>query len=387
MSFSKFLLLLISLLLSFNFICQSIQIGHTTSLFYDSSRNRNIETEIYYPAISSGDNEPIAIGSFPVIIFGHGFLMDWESYQNVWDQLVPNGYIICFPTTEMGISPNHQNFGEDLKYLANRMQQENGNTNSILYNSINSSTCLMGHSMGGGASFLAASNNPNISTLINFAAAETSPSAIAASNNISASTLIFSGQDDCVTPPADHQNLMFSGLNTNCKVQIEIIDGVHCYFANENLNCSFGESFCNPNITITREYQQSVMNDFVTPWLDFTLKQDSNALLSFNDSLQFSNRINHSKNCNQLGNSNLDNNFDFNIYPNPIIDKLNLITPSNSVNGTLKIYNLFGSLLKEEIIIKAETKINFSDYPNGSYILVFKSKFNNKTVKAIKFNH
>jgi len=49
---------------------------HTTVTFVDSSRsNRQINTEIYYPAKSAGNNTPIATGVFPLITFGHGFVM------------------------------------------------------------------------------------------------------------------------------------------------------------------------------------------------------------------------------------------------------------------------------------------------------------------------
>jgi hypothetical protein len=125
--------------------------------------------------------------------------MSWESYENFWTELVPNGYLICFPTTEMTLTPSHENFGLDLKFAATQMQNENNDNSSLFFNSLAPKTGLLGHSMGGGASFLAAENNSIISTLVTFAAAETNPSAISASLNITVSTLIFSGDDDCVT--------------------------------------------------------------------------------------------------------------------------------------------------------------------------------------------
>ena len=132
----------------------------------------------------------------------------------------------------------------------------------------------------------------------NFAAAETSPSAISAASNITIPTLIFSGEDDCVAPPISNQNIMFDSLNSICKTQINIINGGHCYFANENTLCSFGESSCNPNLNITRNEQQSVTNDFLKIWLNFYLKSDQNSFSVFNDSLQSSNRITYSQFCN-----------------------------------------------------------------------------------------
>ena len=52
------------------------QVGHFNTTYQDPSRgNRNIETEVYYPATTAGDNTPMTPGQFPVIVFGHGFVM------------------------------------------------------------------------------------------------------------------------------------------------------------------------------------------------------------------------------------------------------------------------------------------------------------------------
>mgnify|MGYP001050815746 FL=1 len=86
------------------------------------------------------------------------------------------------------------------------MQNETQDSTSLFFNSLAPKTGLIGHSMVGGASFLAAENNSNIHALINFAAAETTPSAISAARGITVPSLIFSGDDDCVAPPINHQN-------------------------------------------------------------------------------------------------------------------------------------------------------------------------------------
>jgi pimeloyl-ACP methyl ester carboxylesterase len=292
------LVLIFFLFFSSNSFAQTYNIGHTSTVLYDNTRIRDVNTEIYYPADSNGDDVSISIGNFPVLVFGHGFLISWEAYENFWISLVSEGYILCFPTTEMGFTPNHQIFADDLRFISSQMQIESQNSSSIFYNSVLPKTGIMGHSMGGGASFLATENNPNIITLINFAAAETSPSAISAASNITIPSLIFSGEDDCVSPPISNQNIMFDSLNSICKTQINIINGGHCYFANENMLCSFGESSCNPNLNITRNEQQSVTNDFLKIWLNFYLKSDQNSFSIFNDSLQSSNRITYSQFCN-----------------------------------------------------------------------------------------
>ena len=116
------LLLIFSLTSSW---CQPFAIGHSTINFIDSSRgNRSIATEIYYPADEAGDNVSLTIASmqtFPVLTFGHGFVMTWDAYQNIWEAMVPRGYIMAFPKTEGGISPSHIEFGKDLAFVSTQV--------------------------------------------------------------------------------------------------------------------------------------------------------------------------------------------------------------------------------------------------------------------------
>ena len=381
---AKIYLVVILIICSSNIFAQTYNIGHISTDFYDNARNRNIATEIYYPSDTNGDNVPISIGNFPIIVFGHGFLMSWDSYDNFWNSLVPEGYILCFPTTEMGFAPNHQFFAEDLSFIASKMQMESLDNSSIFYNSVLPKTGILGHSMGGGASFLAAENNPNINTLINFAAAETNPSAISAASNITIPSLIFSGDDDCVAPPINHQNIMFDSLNSNCKTQINIINGGHCYFANENVLCSFGESSCNPSLSILRAEQQSVTNDFLKIWLNYSLKSDQSSFTIFNDSLQSSNRITYSQYCNSMGIEDQNKLDEINIYPNPVIEILNIYVPLELIDGELVLLNMFGQELQKKIISNKLTEINLSNFESGSYFIFIKKEAVVKKYKIIK---
>ncbi|MBL6869699.1 MAG: T9SS type A sorting domain-containing protein, partial [Flavobacteriales bacterium] len=230
-------------------------------------------------------------------------------------------------------------------------------------------------------------NNPNINTLVNFAATETNPSAILAASNITIPSLIFSGEDDCVAPPVSHQNILFDSLNSNCKTQINIISGGHCYFANENVLCSFGESSCNPNLNILRSEQQSVTSDFLKIWLNFSLKSDQNSFSIFNDSLQSSNRITYSQYCNGTGIVSQNKVDEINIYPNPVTEILNIDIPLEFINGKLVLLNMFGQELHKEIITNKLTKINLSNFESGNYFIFLKNEAVVKKNKIIKVVH
>lgn len=285
------------LLLPFISYAQDYNIGHTELEFYDETRDRIIPTKIYYPSDQNGENVAISNSSFPIIVFGHGFLIGWETYSNFWLELVPKGYILSFPTTEMSFSANHEGFGQDLKFVADAMLELENEINSIFFNSIIPNTAIMGHSMGGGASFLSSTNSASITTLINFAAAETSPSAISAALDVNIPTLVFAGEEDCVTPPTSNQIPMYDATNSSCKTFINIKYGGHCYFANDNFACNFGESSCSSGLDISREQQQDVTFDFLNLWLDYTLYNNEYSVIEFNDSLQTSMRINYQQSC------------------------------------------------------------------------------------------
>lgn len=296
---NKKIVLFFAILFSLTMNAQPYAVGHTQITYTDPARaGRSIQTEIYYPAATAGTSVPVVSGTYPIIVFGHGFVMAWDAYQNIWDDLVPQGYIVAFPRTEGSFSPSHLEFGKDLKFLVTKLQSESStNVSSIFYNRINSKSAIMGHSMGGGSAFLAAESNSTITTMVTFAAANTTPSSITAAQNVIVPSLVFSGENDCVAPPVDHQNKMYDSLATTCKTLISIKGGAHCEFANNNFNCSFGQSTCTPTPTITRAQQQDAVSDLLKLWLEYYLKDNCNSWDVFNDSLVASPRITHQQDC------------------------------------------------------------------------------------------
>ncbi|WP_412986619.1 alpha/beta hydrolase family protein [Pontimicrobium sp. IMCC45349] len=264
----------------------TIQVGHTVVNFNDANRDRTIETHIYYPAQNSGTDVEVLTGEYPVLVFGHGFLMEWNAYQSLWETLVGEGYIVCFPNTETGFTPSHQDFALDLNQVAIQMQSENDNTNSIFNNRIIAKTAMLGHSMGGGSALLAAQNNTEIDAVITLAAAETNPSAIAASIQIEVPVLMLLGENDCVAPAAEHQLPMYENLNSNCKVYAEIAEGTHCNFADANSNCDLGEIFCASETSITKDAQIETTLNLMKSWLSYTLKDNVEAFTELESQLQ-----------------------------------------------------------------------------------------------------
>jgi dienelactone hydrolase len=251
-------------------------IGHSTMTFTDAMRNdRQILCEIYYPGVSDGDEVAAADGVFPQVIFGHGFLMTYEAYENIWQYLVPFGYVMIFPTTEGGIIPDHAEFGLDLAYVASHFfDDEANNSSGLFYNRLMDTYAIMGHSMGGGATWLAASGNDGPVCIAGLAPAETNPSAIAASGAVICPALVLSGSSDAVTPPQDHHIPIYDGSGSECKVFVDIIDGSHCGYANSGTLCDIGELGFSG---MPRETQQPITHDLLKAWFDYHLMGISSA--------------------------------------------------------------------------------------------------------------
>ncbi len=353
-------------------IAQSI--GHSTVTFIDSSRNnRQIATEIYYPATTSGNNTTISTGAFPIIVFGHGFVMAWSSYQNFWETLVPEGYILVFPKTESSFSPSHAEFGADFRFLIKKIKMDGAGV-AIPSTSIGTTSAIMGHSMGGGSSFLAAENNTDISTLVAFAAANTNPSSITASKQVTVPTLSFSGGNDCVTPPSQHQDHMHDFTAAKFKTQVYITGGGHCYFANSNFNCSFGEATCSPSPTITREEQQSTVNELLKLWLSYFLKGECAKAQEFQNMLSGSSKITFRQSqsiaCTSRTAESYDKQNSIAVFPNPSQESITLELKQENIESIL-----FYDITKKEVSRHTLTSplptvlMNISSLPSGIYFI------------------
>ncbi len=276
------------------------EIGHRFITWTDPDRgNRQIGTHVYYPADTPGDNVPIGGGGevqFPVAVFGHGYIMVYSAYENIWTSLVPEGYIVALPTTEGNLFPSHLNFGLDISFLADAIREDGSDPASPFFGAVAQTAVVMGHSMGGGASVLAASQNPTITAVANLAAANTNPSAIDAAANVTAEALMFAGSLDCVTPPQNHQIPIYENLSSECRTLITITGASHCQFAEYNYFCSLGEGGCD-DPTITRTQQHAIVDHFLLPWLDAVLKDDLAAWDLFQQRLDESTQVTHEQDC------------------------------------------------------------------------------------------
>lgn len=245
------------------------ELGRISVSWPDPARaNRLVTADVWYPADSAGVGVPIATppaGGFPVIAFGHGYLMVTTRYAYLWQALVPEGYVMAMATTGGELFPSHQDFALDLGFLIRRLEQESATPGSLFEGALSPLSAVMGHSMGGGASVLAASYDASIDAVINLAAAETSPSAIAAAPGVTQPSLMIAGSSDCVTPVGQHQAPIHAALSSACKHLVVLAGASHCQFAAQDFFCSLGETGC--TASMDRATQQALTVALARSWL------------------------------------------------------------------------------------------------------------------------
>jgi len=380
----KFSTTLILLLFAINLMAQ-FPIGSRTVSYTDPARsNRTIGAEIYYPATSAGANATVANGEFPVLAFGHGFVMSVSAYDLIWQRIVPEGYIMILPTTEGSISPSHNNFGQDLAFLISKLRSENLNASSPFFGKIASTSAVMGHSMGGGSSFLAAEFDSTITAIATLAAANTNPPSISAATNVEIPALVFSGANDCVTPADDHQIPMYDSLASACKTFISINGASHCQFANSNFLCSTGEATCQPAATISRTVQLNTVFTYLLPWLDYQLKADTAAGNDFQTLLLGSSGLSYEQNCSLttvsgIGQTQSDL---FSLILQQNADYA-ILRSAQFENAEFALIDLSGrAIFSNKVINSSETTIDLSSLNKGFYLL--KVNVGSKTEKVFK---
>lgn len=387
------LMLACTLLSSTRLFAQPFAVGSTVLNVYDSSRTgglaiasaanwgnagRVIGTRIYYPATASGAETPAATGQFPTVVFGHGFVMTYDSYNTLYEALAAEGFVVALPVTEDGFSPVHADFAADLAFLARRLPLLH--TNGIapaLQGHISPRTALGGHSMGAGCSMIGARNNQDIFALFNLATAESNTSGIsslAGAPDVSTPTLIISGERDCVADTAV-QKQHFDALGAPLKYRAVLRDLTHCDFGNgSSLACTFGQSSAGcPNTVPNAQANEAVLH-YLVPFLQRCLMNDCIAADTFMQRINRSDiRIVGRESVGDLrcypatvsGTSFRT----ISIFPNPATDRW-IVEGPNTEPVKLSIIDALGRCLWKAEAAAKEIQIPCALWPSGSYRLL-----------------
>ena len=187
---------------------------------------------LYYPATAAGSNTAFdASGApYPGVTFGHGFLTQPGLYGSTLRHLASWGHFVAATTTQTGLLPSHSAFALDMRHCLTWYEQQNANAASPYFGAIDVARFgAFGHSMGGGATILAAAADARIKALAPMAPADTNPSAIAAMASVQAPSRLVCGNQDTIVPTGSNGQLMYDAA-PGARQLLTILGGWHCGF-------------------------------------------------------------------------------------------------------------------------------------------------------------
>ena len=201
---------------------------------------------LYYPALAAGAGAPFdaTAAPYPGVSFGHGFLQPVDSYASTLRHLATWGHFAIATTTQGGFLPNHSAFADDMRHCLTWLELRNVDPTSPFVGAVDVAAFgLAGHSMGGGASLLAAAADPRVRAVVPMAPANTNPSSIAAAANVGAPLRIVVGSQDTIVPTNSNGALMFAAA-PGPRQRVDIQGGWHCGFVDTvvfgGLGCDSG---------------------------------------------------------------------------------------------------------------------------------------------------
>ena len=165
-------------------------------------------------------------------------------------------------------------------------------------------------------------------------------------------------------------------MSSTCKTFVNIVGGAHCYFANTNFNCDFGEGSSSTGISITRADQQTRTYSILDSWLDYQLFNNSSAYTTFQNSLVASpSTLITETTCTFLTLNDLENEL-LVLSPNPTNSIVTFVNPS-SLERKVSIFNANGQLLE---VKEVQNQVDFIKFKSGIYFL----EISGRTYRIIK---
>jgi len=255
--------------------------------FSDAARGgKSVPVRIYYPGVAEADNVGVAgpgCLQFPVVVLLHGYQTDIDHYEYLRTTLPNAGYIFAMVDTYNSLAFDFPDFGADGAFIAGALQAEGANPVSVFYGRVANKTAIIGHSMGGGAAVFAAGNNPLITTIIGLAPSAIDGNVITAAPQVNAPALILGASKDCIVPAPSHAIPIYNGLASGCKHYVQIVNGSHCAYSDNNPNiCNVAQTVaCLGTSFLSGGTQRNLSMLFIQPWLEVQLKGNASAYDDF----------------------------------------------------------------------------------------------------------
>ncbi len=239
-----------------------------TTLTITRPDSTTFDALLYYPATSAGiDAPPDPSGApYAAISFGHGYLQPPERYESTLQHLATRGYFVIATRSGLELFPSHAAYADDLRICLSELESLNAGASPFTDLIDTDAFGLSGHSMGGGASILAAAADPRVRVVSNLAAAETNPSAIAAMATLDRPIFLICGSEDAIVPPPVHGQRMYDNGRGARQLPL-ILGGSHCGFMDRDaIVCDSG--------SLGREQQLEITRRLLTATFHLYLKDD-----------------------------------------------------------------------------------------------------------------
>lgn len=228
----------------------------------------SFEALLVYPAEAAGAGAQIEPrgGPYPGIVFGHGFFQSPDRYSGTFEHLASHGYIVLAPRSFGGLQVDHQQFAADLIAGWDWLVAQRAAADSPLRGVVAPRCGLAGHSMGGGASLLAAAAGVGgIRAAVTLAAADTRPGARERLSQVRVPLAFLVGSEDAIVPADQTAQLYAAALPP--KQLVTIVGGSHCGFQDAPfpIGCDRG--------SLPREEQLAITRERMTAFFDLYLKE------------------------------------------------------------------------------------------------------------------
>ena len=229
----------------------------TTAMQQDTYRvpasNNNLPMNCVYPTSGPG------AGPYPAVLIGHGFQLPASQYTGYAQRLATFGYVACTADFRAGFLANHAENAADMVAGVDWLLQVDADSTHPLFGLVDDTKIgMMGHSLGGKVSFLAAAQDARIAAVFGLDPVDSStlcdptrcPDAsdmlpFSIPVGVLGETLDSTGSLQNCAPAADNFQTFYSAANSPA-LEVDIIGANHMSFIDDPSSCGLPCRACNP---------------------------------------------------------------------------------------------------------------------------------------------